>query len=311
MELISLVVPCYNEQEALPYFYDAFVELADQMKNDVNFEVVFVNDGSKDKTLSVLRELSKKDERVQYISFSRNFGKEPAMLAGFEKAKGDYVSIMDADLQDPPELIKEMYKIIKEQGVDCVGTRRTTRKGEPPIRSFFANAFYKIINKISDTEIVNGARDYRLMTRQMVDSIISMKEYNRFSKGIFSFVGYETVWLEYENIERVAGKTSWSFWGLFKYSLEGILSFSTVPLHISSLLGIILCLLSIIYVIIIIIKTIVFGEVVAGYPTIICMVTLLGGIQLFSIGILGQYLAKMYIETKKRPIYIIKEQTDK
>lgn len=306
MELISIVVPCYNEEESLKHFYKAFQELAADM-NSVEFEVILVNDGSKDKTLFKIRELVKLDTRIKYISFSRNFGKEAAMWAGLKSSKGDYVTIMDADLQDPPILINEMYREIKLSGVDCVGTRRSTRKGEPPVRSFFANMFYKLINKISDVDIVNGARDFRLMTRQMVDSILELEEYNRFSKGLFSFVGYETKWIEYKNVERVAGETSWSFWGLFKYSLEGIISFSTAPLHISSLVGIIMCILSFAFMILTVAKTLLWGEPVEGYPTLICMMTFLGGIQLFSIGILGQYVAKMYLETKKRPIYIVKE----
>lgn len=309
-ELISLVVPCYNEEETLIYFYKAFCELAEEMSTQVGFEVMLVNDGSKDKTLQISRELHNQDKRVRFISFSRNFGKEAAMLAGLEKSQGDYVTIMDADLQEPPEMIKEMYHIIKEEHVDCVGARRSTRKGEPPIRSFFANLFYKLINKMSDTEVVNGARDFRLMTRQMVNSILELQEYNRFSKGLFSFVGYETRWLEYQNVERVAGITSWSFWNLFKYSLEGIISFSTAPLHLSSILGILLCFVSFVFIGIVVVKTLVFGEAVQGYPTLICVVTFIGGVQLFCMGILGQYLSRVFTETKKRPIYFVKEESD-
>lgn len=308
MELISLVVPCYNEQESLPYFYEAFSKLRDEMKSKVEFEVIFINDGSKDDTLKVLRDLVIKDSDLHYVSFSRNFGKEAAMMSGLEKSKGDYVTIIDADLQDPPEMVMTMYDIIKKQAVDCVGTRRSTRKGEPPIRSFFANTFYSIINKMSKTQIINGARDFRLMSRQIVNSIIEMKEYNRFSKGIFSFVGYDTVWLEYENVERVAGNTSWSFWGLFKYSLEGIISFSTVPLYISSFLGIILCIISILYAVLLIVKYIIWGDIVQGFTTLACLVTFIGGVQLFSMGILGQYVAKLYLEAKGRPVYITKEE---
>ena len=308
MRLLSVVVPCYNEQEAMGIFYDEIVKVADQMKNDVNFEVIFVDDGSKDDTLKVARELSEKDDRIKYISFSRNFGKESAIYAGLEKAKGDFVATMDVDLQDPPKLLLDMYKSIINEGYDCVATRRVTRKGEPPIRSFFARCFYAIINKISDTEIVDGARDYRLMTRQMVDSIINLKEYNRFSKGIFSWVGYKTKWLEYENVERSAGETKWSFWKLFIYSLEGIVAFSTAPLAIASIIGILFCFLAFIFICVIVVKTIVFGEPVAGYPSLICIITFIGGIQLFCIGILGQYLAKTYLETKRRPIYITKEE---
>lgn len=308
MELISIVVPCYNEEETLPLFYEAFVKLAEQMKDKVAFEAVFVNDGSRDKTLEGLRELAAKDERVKYISFSRNFGKEAGMLAGLKKAKGDYVATMDADLQDPPELLIEMYQGIKDEGYDCVGTRRVTREGEPFFRSLFANLFYWGINKISDTEIINGARDFRLMTRQMIDSILSMEEYNRFSKGIFSFVGYKTKWLEYKNVERVAGETSWSFWGLFKYSIEGVLAFSTMPLYLAAILGVLVCLVALCFAALIIVKTLTYGEPVAGYPSLVCVITLLGGIQLFTTGILGQYLAKLYLESKKRPHYFIKEE---
>lgn len=308
MKLLSVVVPCYNEQEAMRIFYDEIIKVADQMKNDVNFEVIFVDDGSKDDTLKVARELSEKDDRIKYISFSRNFGKESAIYAGLEKAKGDFVATMDVDLQDPPKLLVDMYNSIINEGYDCVATRRVTRKGEPPIRSFFARCFYAIINKISDTEIVDGARDYRLMTRQMVDSIINLREYNRFSKGIFSWVGYKTKWLEYENVERSAGETKWSFWKLFIYSLEGIVAFSTAPLAVASIIGILFCLLAFIFICVIVVKTIAFGEPVAGYPSLICVITFIGGIQLFCIGILGQYLAKTYLETKKRPIYITKEE---
>ncbi len=308
MKLLSVVVPCYNEQEAMRIFYDEIIKVADQMKNDVNFEVIFVDDGSKDDTLKVARELSEKDDRIKYISFSRNFGKESAIYAGLEKAKGDFVATMDVDLQDPPKLLVDMYNSIINEGYDCVATRRVTRKGEPPIRSFFARCFYAIINKISDTEIVDGARDYRLMTRQMVDSIINLREYNRFSKGIFSWVGYKTKWLEYENVERSAGETKWSFWKLFIYSLEGIVAFSTAPLAIASIIGILFCLLAFIFICVIVVKTITFGEPVAGYPSLICIITFIGGVQLFCIGILGQYLAKTYLETKKRPIYITKEE---
>ena len=243
MEKISIIVPCYNEEEAMPIFYEEIIKVAHEMKK-VEFEFIFVNDGSKDKTLQVARELSKKDKRVRYVSFSRNFGKEAAMLAGLEAAKGDYVAIMDVDLQDPPALIPDMYNYIKNEHYDCVATRRVTRKGEPKIRSFFARCYYKLINKISKTEIVDGARDFRLMTRQMVDSILELKEYNRFSKGIFSWVGYETKWLEYENVERVAGTTKWSFWKLFGYSLESIVAFSTAPLAIASIVGILFCIIS-------------------------------------------------------------------
>ena len=306
MEKISIIVPCYNEEEAMPIFYEEITKVAHEMKK-VEFEFIFVNDGSKDKTLQVARELSKKDKRVRYVSFSRNFGKEAAMLAGLEAAKGDYVAIMDVDLQDPPALIPDMYNYIKNEHYDCVATRRVTRKGEPKIRSFFARCYYKLINKISKTEIVDGARDFRLMTRQMVDSILELKEYNRFSKGIFSWVGYETKWLEYENVERVAGTTKWSFWKLFGYSLESIVAFSTAPLAIASIVGILFCIISFIMILVIIIKTLAFGDPVAGWPSMICIIFLVSGIQLFCLGIIGQYLSKANLEVKKIPVYLVKE----
>ncbi len=308
MDLISIVVPCFNEQEAMPIFYDEINKIEEKMEGNAIFEIIFVDDGSTDNTLQVAKNLNKADKKVKYISFSRNFGKEAAMLAGLEKSKGDYVAIMDVDLQDPPNLLVDMYKGIVNDGYDCVSTRRATRKGESKIRSFFAKKFYSIINKLSKTEIVDGARDYRLMTRQMVNSILSLKEYNRFSKGIFSWVGFRTKWIEYENIERVAGNTSWSFWSLFLYALEGIIAFSTAPLAIASILGFVLFVLSLIWVGVIIVKTLVWGDPVGGYPSIVCLITFVGGVQLFCTGILGQYLSKVYLETKKRPIYIIKEE---
>ena len=308
MERISVVVSCYNEEKALPLFYE---EMERVRKKDfegiVEFEYIFVNDGSKDNTLKIIKELNQKDPKVRYISFSRNFGKEAAMYAGLEAAEGDYVTLMDADLQDPPALLKQMYDAIKNEGYDSVGTRRVTRKGEPPIRSFFARMFYKIINKMSNIEMVDGARDYRLMKRQVVDSIISLKEYNRYSKGLFSFVGFDTKWIEYENVERVAGETKWSFWKLFKYALEGITAFSTTPLIFSSIVGLIFCLVAFIAIIFIIVKTLVYGDPTAGWPSMACIIVFVSGIQLFTIGIIGQYLSKTYLEVKKRPIYIIKE----
>ena len=308
MEKISVVVSCYNEEKALPLFYE---EMERVRKKDfegiVEFEYIFVNDGSKDNTLKIIKELNQKDPKVRYISFSRNFGKEAAMYAGLEAAEGDYVTLMDADLQDPPALLKQMYDAIKNEGYDSVGTRRVTRKGEPPIRSFFARMFYKIINKMSNIEMVDGARDYRLMKRQVVDSIISLKEYNRYSKGLFSFVGFDTKWIEYENVERVAGETKWSFWKLFKYALEGITAFSTTPLIFSSIVGLIFCLVAFIAIIFIIVKTLVYGDPTAGWPSMACIIVFVSGIQLFTIGIIGQYLSKTYLEVKKRPIYIIKE----
>ena len=303
---ISIVVPCYNEQESLPFFYKEIKKIEKKMDYLV-FEYIFVNDGSKDKTLDVLRDLAKKDKKVRYISFSRNFGKESAMLAGLDYSKGDFVTVMDADLQDPPSLLLDMYKGITEEGYDCVGTRRVTRKGEPPIRSFFARMFYKIINKLSNIEMVDGARDFRLMTRQMIDSILSLKEYNRYSKGLFSFVGYKTKWLEYENVERVAGETKWSFWKLLIYAFEGIIAFSTTPLVISAIVGILFFIISFIMIIVVIAKTLMFGDPVGGWPSLVCIIFFVSGVQLFCLGIIGAYLSKTYLETKNRPIYIVKE----
>ena len=294
MEKISIVVPCYNEEKALPYFYKEIDKVSKKMKSLV-FELLFVDDGSNDRTLEILKDLSKEDKRVKYLSFSRNFGKESAIYAGLENSTGDYVTLMDADLQDPPELLSKMYNCIKKEGYDSVGTRRVNRIGEPPIRSFFARCFYKIINKISKTEMVDGARDYRLMTRQMVDSIISMKEYNRYSKGLFSFVGFNTKWLEYENVERVAGETKWSFWKLLRYAFDGIIAFSTTPLWISTFIGILFCIISFIAIISIIIKTLCFGDPVGGWPSLVCIIFMVSGIQLFCIGIIGAYLSKTYL----------------
>ena len=310
MKLVSVVVPCYNEQEVLPMFYDEITKTTDSMSQqfpELEFEYVFINDGSKDKTLEILRSLADKDKRVRYISFSRNFGKESGMFAGLQNAKGDFIVVMDADLQHPPSFLPEMYSYVRDGEYDCATTRRVSRDGESKIRSWFARKFYKIMNKISQTEIVDGAQDFRFMTRQMVDAILDMSEYNRFSKGIFSWVGFSTRYIEYKNVERPAGTSSWSFWGLFKYSLEGIMAFSTAPLAISSLLGIVSCIIAFILMLVTVIKTIAFGEDVAGYPTTICVIFLLSGLQLFCTGILGQYLSKTYLETKRRPIYIAKE----
>ena len=308
MKKISVIVPCYNEQEAIPFFYDEIVKISKIMENDAEFEYLFINDGSKDKTINVLRELAKRDERVKYVSFSKNFGKEAAMYAGLEKSSGDYIAVMDVDLQDPPELLVQMFQDLESGEYDCVATRRVSRKGEPPIRSLFAKLFYSMINKISKTEIVDGARDYRLMTRQMVDAILEVKEYNRFSKGIFSWVGFNTKWLEYENVERRAGETKWSFWKLLKYSLDGFVAFSTVPLSIASILGLLLCFIAFVLIIVIVVKTLAFGDPVAGYPSLMCVILFVGGVQLFCMGILGKYLSKTYLETKKRPIYLVKEE---
>lgn len=307
MKKISIIVPCYNEEQAIPYFYEEISKVAKKMKND--FEFIFVNDGSKDKTIEIVKDYAKKDERVKFINFSRNFGKEAAMYAGLELSSGDYVAIMDADLQDPPSLLPEMVNILEDKNsdYDSVGTRRVTRKGEPPIRSFFARQFYKIINKMSKIEMVDGARDYRLMKRQVVDSILELKEYNRYSKGLFEFVGYNTKWLEFENVERVAGETKWSFWKLFLYAIEGIVAFSTVPLAIASVAGFLFCLISFIMILVIIIKTVAFGDPTSGWPSLVCIIFFVSGVQLFCLGIMGEYLSKTYLETKKRPIYIVKE----
>ena len=307
--LLSIVVPCYNEQEALPYFYKEICRVAEEMKSShgADFEFIFVDDGSKDKTLSIARELHKQDERVRYISFSRNFGKEAGILAGLKAAKGDYVAMMDADLQDPPALLPQMLDALLEEDYDCAATRRTNRKGEPPIRSFFARMFYKIINRLSDADIVDGARDYRLMRRRMVDAILALPEYNRFSKGIFGWVGFKTKWLEYVNVERVAGETKWSFWKLFLYSLEGIVAFTTAPLALASLVGIIFCVLAFVMIVFIIVRTLLFGDPTSGWPSLVCIIFLCSGVQLFCMGVLGQYLAKTYMEVKHRPVYIVRE----
>jgi glycosyltransferase involved in cell wall biosynthesis len=313
MKHISIVVPCYNEVEALPLYYEAMLPVLDQLRAmGAETDFVFVDDGSKDGTLAVMRDLHGKDSRCGYVSFSRNFGKEAAMYAGLQHAKGDFVAVMDADLQDPPEMLPEMLRIIEESPgtdpIDCVGTRRTDRKGEPPIRSFFARCFYRLINKISKTEIVDGARDYRLMTRRMVDAILSMSEYNRFSKGIFSWVGFKTHWLEYVNRERAAGETKWSFHKLFLYSIDGITAFSTAPLAIASYTGLGICAVSFVALLVVFFRALLHGDPVAGWPSLVCIILFLGGIQLLGIGILGQYLAKTYLEVKNRPQYILQEK---
>ena len=306
-ELCSVIVPCYNEEEAIPIYYDAMMDTIEKIE-ELDFEFWFIDDGSSDNTLNVIKQLREKDDRVHFVSFSRNFGKEGGLYAGLTHAKGDYVVTMDVDLQDPPALLKEMYLSVKNEGYDCVATRRVDRKGEPPIRSFFARQFYKIINSISKADIVDGARDYRFMTRKMVDSIISMGEYNRFTKGIFGWVGFKTKWLPFENVERCAGETKWSFWKLFIYSLDGIAAFSTVPLYISSVIGILFCILAFIGAVFIFVRALIFGDPVSGWPSTICIITLLGGIQLLCMGIMGMYLAKTYLETKRRPIYIAREE---
>ena len=307
---MSVVVPCYNEEKSIVNFYRKFIEVYEnnlKKEHDLFYELIFVDDGSRDNTLNILKDLSGDDENVKYISFSRNFGKEAALFAGLRKSKGDYVVTMDVDLQDPPSLLPLMFDSLLNEDYDSIATRRVSRKGEPIIRSFFARGFYRFFNFISRIDLVDGARDYRLMTRQVVDSILELNEYNRFSKGIFNWVGYKTKWLEYENIERVEGESHWSLWSLFKYSIEGIVAFSTVPLSISTLLGIIFSIVSFIFIILIILKRLFFGDAVQGWTSTICIILLLGGIQLFSIGILGKYLEKVYAESKNRPIYIIKE----
>ena len=312
MQCLSCIIPCYNEEAALPYFLQEIRKVANNMSTtfQLDFEILFINDGSRDKTLQILRQAAHEDKRIRYISFARNFGKEAAMYAGFQNCTGDYAAVMDADMQDPPSLLPEMYQALQSGEYDSVATRRVTRKGEPPIRSFFARCFYKLINRISDADIVDGARDFRLMTRQMVDAILSMTEYNRFSKGIFGWVGFRTKWLPYENVERVAGETKWSFWKLFLYSLEGITAFSTAPLAIASVAGILLCIVALLFVCVVLVKTLAFGDAVGGWPSMMCVILFLGGVQLFCMGILGQYLAKTYLETKKRPIYIVQETNE-
>ena len=305
-DIISIVVPCHNEEEMVPIFHKEITAVSDQLPDAV-FEMIFVNDGSKDATLAELKRLASLDERVHYLSFSRNFGKEAAMVAGLRHATGNYVAVMDADLQDPPALLVEMVALIRTGEYDCIGTKRVDRKGEPPIRSFFARQFYQLINRISDTEIVDGARDFRLMTRQMVDAVLEMTEYNRFSKGIFSWVGFETKYLSYENQERVAGKTTWSFWSLFKYSLDGIVAFSEAPLAIAAFTGFLSFAVAILAALILTVRTLVFGNATSGWTSLIVIILGMGGLQLLCLGILGKYLGKTFMETKRRPLYILKE----
>lgn len=306
MKKISVVVPCYNEEESIEIFYKETVNVLKQIKH-VNYEFIFVNDGSTDKTIDMMRRLHKQDKNVKYISFSRNFGKEAAMLAGFDKASGDFVTTMDVDLQDPPELLIEMYELLTNSDYDCVATRSVSRKSYSPLRKFLTKCFYKIINKMTDVEIVDGARDFRLMKRKMVDAIISMREVNRFSKGLFGYAGFKTKWIEYEDRDRVAGTSKWSFIKLFKYALEGIVAFSTKPLIYSVFIGLLFCFLAFLFVIIIIIRTLLFSDPVSGWPSLACIILFVSGIQLFCTGIIGIYLSKIYMEAKDRPIYIIKE----
>jgi len=303
--MISIIVPCYNEQEALPIFYSEVTKVLQGM--DHEYELIFVNDGSKDSTLQILRELGTEDIHVRYLSFSRNFGKEAAMYAGFCHAHGDFVAVMDADMQDPPALLPEMMMILESGEYDSVATRRVSRKGEPPIRSWFARRFYELINRISDADIVDGARDFRLMKRDMVDAIVSMSEYNRFSKGIFGWIGYKTYWMEYENVERVAGETKWNFWKLFKYAIDGIINFSQVPLSIASWFGLGMTAVAFLMTVFVFVRKLMFGDPVAGWASMVCIIIFIGGIQLFCLGIMGQYIAKTYMETKKRPHYILAE----
>lgn len=303
---LSAIVPCYNEAEALSYFYEEIDRVSKEMQ-EVEFELLYINDGSKDKTLDIIKEMAQKDERVKYLSFSRNFGKEAAIYAGLKHATGELVAIMDADLQDPPSLLPEMYDAIVKDGYDSVATRRVTRKGEPPIRSFFARVFYRMMNKISKTEIVDGARDFRLMSRPFVNALLELGEYNRFSKGLFGWVGFRTKWIEFENVERVAGETKWSFWKLFLYSIEGIVAFSTAPLSIASIMGIASCGFGGIAILFVIVRQLLFGGSAFGWPSMVCIILFLGGIQLLCIGVLGSYLSRTYLEVKKRPIYICEE----
>ena len=310
---ISIVVPCFNEKEALPLFYNKITWVLNQMSQaseaeGLSYELIIVDDGSMDGTLDVAKELATNDSGVKYISFSRNFGKEAAMYAGLQHAAGDYAAVMDADLQDPPALLEEMYRAVTQEGYDSAATRRVTRKGEPPVRSFFARMFYRLINKMADVEIVDGARDFRLMNRKFLNALLELKEYNRFSKGLFGWVGFKTKWIEFENVERVAGETKWSFWKLFLYSIEGIVAFTTVPLTLASIVGFILCLVALCSTVFIVVRKLLFGDPVSGWASTASIITFIGGIQLFFMGIFGQYLAKAYTEIKNRPIYIVAEQ---
>ena len=304
---ISIIVPCYNEESNVRAFYNEILMLPEKLPEGTELELIFVNDGSRDKTMEIIKELARSDSMVKYIDFSRNFGKESAMLAGLEHAGGDYIVVIDADLQDPPSLIPEMYNIIRNGDYERVATRRVDRKGEPPIRSFFAGMFYKLINKISDVKIVDGARDFSMMSRKMVDSVLSLKEKNRFSKGLFEWAGYKTKWLEFKNHSRNAGSSKWSFWKLFSYSIEGIVSFSSYPLVLSAILGVILCFVSLFFVAVIVIRKIFFGDPVAGWASTISVILFVSGLQQLMIGIIGSYLARIFIEIKDRPSYVVLE----
>lgn len=314
MDMISVIVPCWNEEEALPIYYREMSRVMDEMRQRPEgeapeFELLFIDDGSEDGTLKILRSLHERDPRCRYLSFSRNFGKEAAIYAGLRNAQGSYAAVMDVDLQDPPSLLPEMYRILKTEEYDSVATRRSTREGEPKLRSFLSEQFYKLINRISKTEIVSGARDYRLMSRKMVDAVLELSEYNRFSKGIFGWVGFRTKWLEFKNVERSAGETKWSLKKLFFYSLEGITGFSVMPLALASVIGIGFCLLSVLLILLIVIRTLVWGDPVSGWPSLVCIIFLVSGVQLLCTGIVGQYLSKTYLETKHRPIYILKDSS--
>ncbi|MCR5238070.1 MAG: glycosyltransferase family 2 protein [Lachnospiraceae bacterium] len=313
MSLLSVIVPCFNEQEAIPFFYEAISKTASEMKDewsDLDFEFLFIDDGSKDETLKVIEALRLKDRRVRFISFSRNFGKEAALYAGLQHSKGDYAVTMDADMQDPPSLLPDMFRAVTVEGYDSAATRRVTRRGEPVVRSFFARQFYRLINRMSSADIVDGARDYRIMTRRMIDAIVDMQEYNRFTKGIYGWIGFNTKWIEFENVERVAGETKWSFWKLFGYAMEGIIGFSTIPLSMATWVGIFMSIVSFLGILFIIIKKLVFGDPTSGWSSMVCIILLVAGIQLFCMGIIGQYLAKTYLETKRRPIYIAKRTSE-
>ena len=305
-DVISIIVPCFNEESVLPAFYSAVSDAASSIEGAV-CEFLFIDDGSSDRTAEILQHFTEKDERVRFLTFSRNFGKEAAMYAGLQHAGGDYAAVMDADLQDPPALLEEMYRAVTQEGYDSAATRRVTRKGEPPIRSFFARMFYRIINRMADVEIVDGARDFRLMNRKFLDALLSLKEYNRFSKGLFGWVGFKTKWIEFENVERVAGETKWSFWKLFRYSIEGIVAFTTAPLTMASVMGFFMCLLALCSTVFIVIRKLLFGDPVSGWASTASIITFIGGIQLFFMGVFGQYLAKAYTEIKNRPIYIVAE----
>ncbi len=307
--LFSAIVPCYNEEENVEDFYNEILKQEEYLKsNSLEFELIYVDDGSKDGTVSEVKKLIEKDKRVHLISFSRNFGKEAAIYAGLQNAKGDFAAIMDADLQDPPALLPQMFDAVLKEGYDCAATRRVNRKGEPPIRSWFARRFYALMKKISDTELMDGARDYRLMTRKIIDAVLSVKEYNRFSKGIFGWVGFKTKWIEFENVERRKGETKWSFWGLLKYSLEGIMAFSSAPLLIASYIGLFFTVIAFLALIFIFVRALIFGDPTSGWPSLACIIVLVAGVQLFCLGVVGQYLSKVYLEVKERPIYIVKEK---